>query len=177
MEETDVCKSCYGKKQYSVYTGYTRSWDFLWEEGGRIDRQENKMCPRCSWTGKEPEKVIKQEEQKTFENSSSVEFVRGEEVEVRNDHGWHKRIYLGVVEWVKNPYKCVSENDEQKYIDWEEYRDSGRKHIRKLPKQEVGHKKFFIKKDIELFTTYNHMKGSEWQAIYLFLKTHGMLEE
>lgn len=58
MGETNLCKACYGKKKYSIYTGYTRSWDFPWDKPGMIDRQENKTCPRCNGTGEEPDGVF-----------------------------------------------------------------------------------------------------------------------
>lgn len=83
-------------------------------------------------------KRIKKEEQKTLENSSFEEFVRGEVVEVSST--WAKRerrLYLATIEGYMYPYFCVDSWEEVKFRKWEPFFLSNWTYIRKLPKQEV----------------------------------------
>lgn len=192
MEETNLCKACYGKKQYSVYTGYTRSWDFPWDEWGRIDRQETRTCPRCNGTGEEPGRKKcsvcwlnvrpfdgvpfngkfyctdcisgpKKEEQKP-------EFVRGEEVEVSDsltDTKPLKRIYIATMDTFPLPHLCVRYSSEKDFLEWKPYKVDNRKYIRKLPKQEAWPKRFTKEQVAEFITRVRSDEGtdriSEWE--------------
>ena len=76
-----------------------------------------------------------------------VEYSYGEEVEVRDDSDWDKRIFIGYIKNAILPIICVSDYGEKEFKNGEVFYTSTWKHIRKIQPTLSGRKAKLILDD------------------------------